>query len=103
MIVVTDTGPLIYLHLVEAIDVLPKLFGTVHVPSVVVRELTLLKDPRLEAVRRWAIAPPSWLVVKDRERLDPTLEGLQDVEIGASSLAQELHAHWTLLDDGDAR
>ena len=32
MIVVSDTSPLNYLILIEAIDVLPGLFGQVHAP-----------------------------------------------------------------------
>jgi predicted nucleic acid-binding protein len=100
---VADSGPLIYLNLVNAIDLLPKMFGTVYVPSIVLQELRSLKDPSLESVRRWAQSPPSWVVLKDPSKIDQTLQGLQRGEIAAISLAQEIRADRILVDDGDAR
>lgn len=39
MMVVADTGPIIYLVLIEAVDVLKPLYGHVLVPQTVVGEL----------------------------------------------------------------
>src|SRR5215470_5076615 len=39
-VVVADTGPLNYLVQIEAIDVLPKLFGKIGIPAAVQDELT---------------------------------------------------------------
>jgi predicted nucleic acid-binding protein len=36
---VPDTSPLLYLHLIEQIELLPALFGMVHIPTVVHGEL----------------------------------------------------------------
>jgi predicted nucleic acid-binding protein len=38
--VVADTGPLRYLVLIDAIDVLPRLFGRVLIPGIVSAELS---------------------------------------------------------------
>jgi len=57
MIVVSDTTPLNYLILIEAIDLLPALFDIVYAPPAVIRELS---HPRSsEAVRLWANLPPT--------------------------------------------
>lgn len=57
MTVVSDAGPLIYLHLVAATEVLPRLFGTVSVPNVVLQELKGSTNPKLEPARQWANNP----------------------------------------------
>jgi len=49
VIVVSDTTPLNYLVLIDAIDVLPKLFQEVIVPPSVMAELTRLKTPEVVA------------------------------------------------------
>ena len=60
-IVVADTGPLNYLLLIGAIDLLPKLFETVLVPETVRAELC---HPGASAlVRIWADRPPAWIEV----------------------------------------
>lgn len=51
VIVVADTSPLRYLILIEPTHVLPALYGSVVVPSVVVEELTQTRTPDL--VRAW--------------------------------------------------
>jgi len=58
MITVADTSPLRYLILLEAVDVLPQIFGQVHAPHVVLQELVASRSSELEAVRRWAASPP---------------------------------------------
>jgi len=50
-LVVADTGPLNYLLLIEAIDLLPKLFDRVFIPAAVHRELAHPLAPG--PVRAW--------------------------------------------------
>jgi predicted nucleic acid-binding protein len=57
--VVADTGPPHYLVLIDAIDVLPKLFGRVLIPETVAVELGHAATPA--AVRAWIDAAPPWL------------------------------------------
>jgi len=56
---VADTGPLNYLILIEAVDVLPRLFSPILIPSGVRDELSHPKAPTL--VRSWTGHPPAWL------------------------------------------
>jgi predicted nucleic acid-binding protein len=56
--VVADTGPLHYLALIGAVDVLPRLFDTVFVPELVRVELSHPRTPRV--VRDWAANPAPW-------------------------------------------
>ena len=51
MIVISDTGPLNYLILIESIHVLPAIFGDVYAPPEVVLELKRSRRPELEPVR----------------------------------------------------
>lgn len=44
-LVVADTGPLNYLVLIQAIDLLPKLFEQILVPQAVFDELTHIEAP----------------------------------------------------------
>ena len=67
-------SPLRYLILVEAIDVLPRIFGQVHAPPEVMQELGASRSPGLEAVRRWAASPPPWLTVQGPRELDPSIQ-----------------------------
>ena len=51
--------PVNYLILIEAVDVLPRLFSTVLIPPGVRDELSHSKAPA--AVRSWISQPPDWL------------------------------------------
>lgn len=57
--VVADTSPLNYLILIEAVDILPRLFSRVLIPGGVQLELSHPKAPR--AVSSWIANPPAWL------------------------------------------
>jgi predicted nucleic acid-binding protein len=61
-LVVADTGPLNYLVLIEAIELLPKLFEKVFVPAAIRAELVDQDAPAV--VRTWAAQPPAWLEVR---------------------------------------
>lgn len=102
MIVVSDTSPLNYLILVDAIDVLPRLYHEVYVPRQVIAELEHPGAPA--AVRRWVQCLPEWAQVRDPTHIDETLRQnrkLDQGEIHAIALAQELKAH-LLIDERDA-
>ncbi len=97
MIVVSDTTPLNYLVLIEAVDVLPKMFKEVLAPAAVIRELS---HPRTPApVRSWAGQPPTWLnVLSPSLRLASTAK-LDPGEADAISLAKEVGASAVLMDE----
>jgi predicted nucleic acid-binding protein len=104
MIVVSDTTPLNYLILIDAAQVLPAIFGRVYAPPEVVAELQRSRRPELEPVRRWASSPPKWLIVRKPAEIDQSLPAkLGRGEVQAISLAKEIAADKTLLDDWDAR
>jgi predicted nucleic acid-binding protein len=63
MIAVADTTPICYLILIGEIDLLPKLFDQVLVPTAVIGEL--LHEDAPDAVRGWAASLPPWLSVKE--------------------------------------
>jgi predicted nucleic acid-binding protein len=58
VIVIADTSLLYYLAPVDAIDVLPKLFNRVIIPTEVQAELLHQNAPPL--VRYWVTGRPSW-------------------------------------------
>ena len=72
MIVVSDTTPLNYLILIEAIEVLPAISGRLLAPSAVIGELSHPRSP--DPVRQWASYPPEWLTVQDPARIDASLK-----------------------------
>ncbi len=99
MRVVADTGPLHYLVLISAADVLARLFGRVAIPAVVRDELNRPRTPPL--VQAWIAVPPPWLaVVTDPlPAASAPLAGLDDGERAAISLAAVQRADLLLMDD----
>jgi predicted nucleic acid-binding protein len=96
--VVADTGPLNYLILIEAVDVLPRLFSSVLIPSAVKDELSHPKAPT--PVRSWIAYPPAWLNVASLRFFPPAgPSGLHPGERQAIMLAIEQQAG-LLIDDG---
>ncbi len=102
MIVVADTTPVNYLVLIDAADLLPRLFGQVRIPPAVFAEL---QDPETpDPVRAWGANAPSWLQVQTlSSATDPQLDYLDPGEREAIALAEELKADQILVDDSDAR
>jgi len=101
VIVIADTGPLNYLVLIGAVDVLEPLYTRVIVPRAVVREL---QDPGAPAaVLAWIADPPAWLEVQPDPPPDPTLGFLDPGEKAALTLAQLLNADELLIDDQAGR
>ncbi len=99
-LVVSDTGPLHYLVLTEAVDVLPLLFEKVVLPSSVLLELRNEKTP--ERVRAWATSLPSWVSVQKGPPFS-TAVPLDPGELEAISLALSLKADFLLIDEKKGR
>ena len=97
MIVVSDTTPLNYLILIGQIDLLPRLYGQVIVPTIVVRELQHLRASA--SVRTWIENPPVWLEIRDIDVAEESGSPLDAGELAALALAELLHANILLMDD----
>jgi len=96
MIVVADTSPLNYLILIEAIDVLPKLYGRIVIPRAVREELMRERTPA--KVRQWIEQPPAWLeVLSPSIQADAGLAKLDQGERDAITLAEELSANHEII------
>jgi len=96
--VVADTGPLRYLVLIDAIDILPRLFGHVLIPEIVGAELSQPSTP--VCVREWLASAPAWL----ERRADPLAPGLFPPRLGAGEraaigLAEAVGGALLLIDD----
>ena len=95
---VADTGPLRYLVLIGAIEVLPRLFERVFIPEIVHAELRHAHAPA--TVRHWAEAVPSWLTVVPTPTTQDADLGLLDAgERAAVALATEIRADFVLIDE----
>jgi uncharacterized protein len=68
MLVVADTSPLIGLLKIGHVDVLPRLYGSVVVPSEVDRELK--SERRAPEIKTFIAAPPPWFSVRDPSFID---------------------------------
>lgn len=102
MLVVTDSGPLHYLVLIEAIEVLPALYSGVIAPPTVMEELSHPRTP--QAVRVWIALPPAWLKVQQpRQSSAATLLNLDAGESQAILLAPEIGADFLFMDEEDGR
>jgi predicted nucleic acid-binding protein len=97
-LVVADTSPVRYLVRIGEIDLLPRLFERVFIPSVVADELRHPSAP--VAVRDWVNEPPSWVEVRPAVDCDDTdLWPLDDGERSAIALGLSLKADLILIDE----
>ena len=101
MIVVADTGPLHYLVLIGAVDVLHPLYGLVVVPYTVAKELQDASTP--STVRAWMAQPPDWCEIRPDPPSDPTLRFLDPGERAAILLALSVDAKRLLIDEQAGR
>ena len=98
MIVVADAGPIHYLVLIEAADVLHPLYDRVIVPQTVSEELKRERAP--EAIRAWIAHPPEWCQVQPDAVSDPALDKILDPgERAAIAMALSISADRLLIDD----
>jgi len=99
-VIVSDTTPLNYLVLIEAVEILPRLYNRVLVPPAVQQELNQPNTPK--AVRTWLAESPPWLeAIPPALPLDPVLSHLDAGEVQAIALALEHRAELLLLDERD--
>jgi predicted nucleic acid-binding protein len=99
-VIVSDTTPLHYLILAEAVEVLPRLYGRMLIPPAVREELNQPNTP--QAVRAWLNETPAWLdVVSPTRAPDSGLSHLDAGEIQAVALALENRADLLLIDERD--
>jgi predicted nucleic acid-binding protein len=97
MIVISDTSPLCYLILIDAVELLPQLYGCVIIPEAVYAELAASGSP--VKVQSWINHHPSWLEVQSpADTLDVILGQLDAGERAAIALAEQLQADLVLLD-----
>lgn len=99
MIVVADTSPLNYLILIDQINVLPLLFGTLQIPQAVADELA--DEGAAQSVRDWIAKPPLWLQITQVSyaRIERVSARLDWGERAAIALAQQLGADLLLIDE----
>ncbi|SRR6266849_681717 len=97
--IVADTTPLNYLVLIDAADVLPRIYGRVLIPPSVIAELS---DPLApQQVRAWVTQSLPWLHVAHPDApSDPSLSHLDAGERDAIALATE-QASVLLMDERD--
>lgn len=95
MPVVSDTSPINYLVLIDAIELFPRLFGEVVIPHAVVSELL---DPAApEPVRS---ARPRWLrTTRTPGYPKQGLEHLDPGEVEAILLTENIGAQLLIMDD----
>jgi len=102
-VVIADTSPLNYLVLIDEIEVLPKLYGRILIPSAVFTELA---DPGAPlAVRAWVSSKPSWIEIRDSRHLsaDPALDELDGGERAAIVLAMSEKDALLVIDEAAGR
>jgi predicted nucleic acid-binding protein len=100
MLIVADTSPLNYLVLIEAVHILPALYGRIIVPPQVDEALRHADSPAM--VRAWILAKPDWLETRAPQSIDVSLPR-DSGEAAAIALAQELKADRLLIDERDGR
>lgn len=102
MTIVSNTSPLCYLALIGHAEILPQLYGSIHITQKVLEELRHPDTP--PSVCIWAITPPAWLQVhSDPQEPDQTLAALDPGERTALRLSVELRPDAVLLDESAAR
>lgn len=103
MIVVANAGPLIALAQIGQLHILPALYGQIHIPSAVRKEVLADGRERPGAVE---IGAAPWIRidhVRDRTAVQLLLDRLDAGESAAIVLALELKADLLLMDEARGR
>lgn len=88
--------------LIDAINVLPQLYGQVIIPQAVCQELSASGSPIV--LQEWIAAPPPWLIIRSIDIVDDeSLFTLDFGERNAIFLAERLKANLIILDEQEAR
>ena len=105
MITISNTSPLCYCYLINCLDLFPKLFGQVILPTSVCDELKAEGAPA--GLQDWIAQPPSWVDiytgVLTQSEANPALDRLHAGERDAIILARHLRADLIILDEKAAR
>lgn len=101
MIIVSDTTPLRYLGALGELELLPRLFGQIVVPSIVISECLHHSAP--ENLRIWAAAPPDWLVLIEIVEFHARVNDLDPGEAAAITAALSMKADLLLIDERKGR
>ena len=97
-LVIADTSPINYLIQIHQIELLPRLFERVALPSTVQSELSHVRAPL--PVQERIANPPGWLEIHATPDVTQVaLEGLDEGETAAIALAEALHADLLLIDE----
>jgi hypothetical protein len=100
-VVISDTGPLSYLHRLGRLDLLPTLFGRILVPPAVVAELNVGHRLGYDLPD---VAGLGWIEIQGPPaHALRGIDGLDAGETEAIALATTLSNAFVLLDDGPAR
>ena len=102
MVVVADTSPINYLLLIDEIQLLPSLYGTIIVPRAVATELRDSDAP--EIIKRWIASPPVWF--HEHILSGPPRSGIPELDKGeteALELALTLKSELLLIDESKGR
>jgi uncharacterized protein len=103
LIVISDTSPILNFARIGRLQLLPRLYGQVLIPSAVFDELTASKQDLPPAID---LASAPWLIVasaKDRARVQDLREYLDPGEAEAIVLAVERRAGLLLMDERRGR
>lgn len=100
MLVVADSSPINILVRIGCVDVLPRLFQQVVIPTEVARELSRPRTP--PPVKDFVANPPIWLTTREPTTME-RIARLDPGEQAAISLARELHADFLLIDEQAGR
>jgi predicted nucleic acid-binding protein len=93
---IADTSPINYLILIDHVEILPRLFARVVLPSAVEAELVASDAPA--DVRTWIATPPGWLEIIAAPVV-PNTAGIHRGEAAAIALANSMSADLLLIDD----
>jgi predicted nucleic acid-binding protein len=99
-VVVSDSGPVHYLILCGVVDVIPKLYSELVIPTAVARELSHPSAP-IE-VSKWIQKLPPWTKIQKPALIDSAAQ-LGPGEREAIAVALEIKASQLLIDDRVAR
>lgn len=99
-VVLSDTSPIRYLVVIEAEELLQRLYGRILLPEAVSKELQAERTP--ESVKRWMQSPPSWVqIVPDAASSPLSLisASLGAGETNAILLGLKIQADLVLMDE----
>lgn len=102
MIVVADTSVLCYLALIDCLDILPRRFGAVRIPSQVAQEC--LQPGAPEKLRTFIASAAPWVQIQNPPTdRPPELSALDAGESAAIHLATSRRAALLLIDERRGR